>query len=216
MRKIRGILYSIRQRFYFRLNGKKLFYLIDDALKENNIFYWLDFGTLLGAVREHGFIKGDYDMDLSIFYKDHIYVKEALESKGIKMLLYSFIEGRNAVFHKYKYKGIVFDIFFYELNDERDTLTGYSFYSIKNNSPKNKKQIRGVKKLSMPYSGFKEILFLGKTVSIPSDYKQYLSNIYGENYMTPDPKFSHIKNPNRENFIKQYNPDEITGVTRII
>lgn len=44
--------------------------VLDKIFKENDITYWLDCGTLLGAVREGGPIEGDFDIDISIFFND--------------------------------------------------------------------------------------------------------------------------------------------------
>jgi len=44
--------------------------LIRDILQEHNIRYFLHFGTLLGAIREHDFIPHDDDADVGVFDED--------------------------------------------------------------------------------------------------------------------------------------------------
>ena len=49
--------------------------------KKDNITFWLDYGTLLGAVRNNKFIPWDYDFDVGIFFEDvdRVLTKENIE-----------------------------------------------------------------------------------------------------------------------------------------
>lgn len=63
---------------------------VTEILNDLDIFYWLDFGTLLGAVRDEVISDWDHDFDLAtldIDRKKLIIAKKRLESKGFKVVL---------------------------------------------------------------------------------------------------------------------------------
>lgn len=53
----------------------------DRICRKNNLVYWIDYGTLLGAIRHEGFIPWDDDIDVSMPSKDFERFKEIASSE---------------------------------------------------------------------------------------------------------------------------------------
>lgn len=86
--RAQGVLRAAQLMMLDRLNT------IVHLLDENEINYWLDFGTLLGAVLHKGFIPWDEDIDISIKLSDKERLIHLLEANNIE---FSFIEGKNSL-----------------------------------------------------------------------------------------------------------------------
>ena len=85
-----SVLYGMLQpiwRFYYRKCRKRAMKLyacellenMKQILDKNNILFWLDFGTLLGAYRDKDFISYDCDIDIAILYEDAERVRKFIE-----------------------------------------------------------------------------------------------------------------------------------------
>jgi lipopolysaccharide cholinephosphotransferase len=62
--------YTIINLEKFQVLIFELLQIVDSVCKKNNLSYWIDGGTLIGAVRHHGFIPWDDDLDLCLMKKD--------------------------------------------------------------------------------------------------------------------------------------------------
>lgn len=128
-------------------DAKKIMLLIllevDRICKKNNINYWLDSGTLLGAVRHEGFIPWDDDIDICMLPEDYSkFLSIAKQELNMKYFLdnkqtdknaifkYSKIRERKSIFIEKKenenekyHQGIFIDIF--EMNYLKDVAKKY-------------------------------------------------------------------------------------------
>ena len=55
--------------------------IVDKICRKNNIPYFLESGTLLGAVRHGGYIPWDDDIDISVFLSDYSRLRKALQEQ---------------------------------------------------------------------------------------------------------------------------------------
>ena len=116
---------------------------------EHNIKYWLDYGTLLGAIRHDGFIPWDDDMDICMMREDYEkFCKIAPEALGEEFFLqtkstepdfcfeFGKVRLKNTIWMEREwintplnYKGIFVDIFPIESFPESKLQTSFLTYS---------------------------------------------------------------------------------------
>ena len=69
LKKYDAICFRRRKRCFLSC-GNEVLQKAKNALDSENVLFWLDYGTLLGAYREHDFIKHDFDLDIGLWLKD--------------------------------------------------------------------------------------------------------------------------------------------------
>lgn len=162
------------------------------ALESENIFFWLEFGTLLGAYRDNDFIKHDSDIDLGLFLKDYSpRIDELMKKKGFKKVQeYQLDGGEYGLEQTYSYKGVYIDLFYFsEINNE--TLKTHCFANFNEIKALDKKDFFYEEKeiatieIYMKNNGFEKKQFKKQWFNIPNNTKSYLSFHYGEDFMTP-------------------------------
>lgn len=171
-------------QFYFF--SKKIFIDIFHKLEACKIDYFLDFGSLLGCVRLARSIKNDNDIDIGLFYGDPKYndLKKSLILDGY--IQYFLVKDTSGIiietFFKY---GLYIDFYFYQKVNKNDVVT--SIFKKCNEDYSETKLINS-------YIGTRKWLFYGKKVNIPINFDEWLCNIYGPDYIFPDPNYNGSKN----------------------
>lgn len=189
--------------------GMEALQAFKDACTECSKDYWLEFGTLLGAVREKSFIRHDFDLDVGMpadAYTDEF--EKVLLSKGFVKDHFFYLVNvksneKTPSEHAFFYKGIPFDIFL--RFHQGDAFKTYSFNVGEGCAISVTKEYTfSVKE---PLS---KVFINGLELNAPADPTENLSTYYGENFMTPDPNCTENKRKNTH--IKRYTPDEFTGI----
>lgn len=177
LKKLKNI-YNYKERNEYLLkNGEKVLSKIDNIFKEVKIEYWLDYGTLLGCIRDKNFIEYD-DIDLGVIYpieeKKHedmvrLFIKEGFLRERIVL-----VKDRIAI-EKFQFGKITVDIFYYTLSNFTSEIETFS--GIKKEDGKT--EIWSCKNV---YSGVVRQKFKNIEVNVMKNSDLYLKNYYGENY----------------------------------
>lgn len=155
------------------LIDKKLFFKFVNLLEAHDIFFWLDFGTLLGAYRDKSFISGDDDVDLSLWAKDYWNIKQIIDLSGWK---YKSIWRKELTIYHESNPDFHIDLFFYD----KEEINCSAYVYLEN---KTSKEINVESKMIVPkelLEEFKTIKFYGHSFNAPKRTAEYLSCHYGE------------------------------------
>lgn len=154
--------------------------MVTDELEKNNIKYWLECGTLLGAYREGKLIDIDYDMDIGVFNEDSERIKKLMEqmifdNKLNKLPFAKWIDNK------------IYQIDFNTIDDIKPMWLDIYFFNVKNNFAYSSFFTKddGILKCK---SNLRQLINLEKiklydySFYCPSDVELYLKIRYGENF----------------------------------
>lgn len=190
--------YKTRVSFYkqkaFHKNGRTVLARFCKALDEMSCKHWLEFGSLIGAVREHDFIAHDYDIDLGMFLKDRPQnLEKEMKKYGFTRSRYIKVDDGSEAFEEtYVSQGVSIDVFYFHLSEAGDTMYCYEFLTDPEMPSREFMDKVGgfwTMRDTFPYQGFTDYNFLDIPVRIPLNYDEHLKVYYG-NYMQSDPEWN--------------------------
>ncbi len=157
----------------------------NECMTANNFRYTLAFGSMLGAIREHGFIKHDLDIDTWMFIEDdNEKLVPELEKYGFHLLYhYSIDNDKLGKEYTFDYNGCHIDIFF--------IFPAINKYPYCNDFVHEEKHIYLPRRIEMPFS--REIRyekFENLELPVPANAVELCEYRYGKGFMTPNPQWN--------------------------
>ena len=190
-----------KRRLLFLNNGLELLSQFHQCCEENGIKYTLAFGTLLGAIRERGFINHDLDIDVWIWKEDCPNNIETILSQYGFVLDHSFSidDGELGQEETYIYKDVTIDLFY--IYQPIEKLPYCCFFVPARDAVTCQQSMKrygyvSPRRIELPFQHNRMLVSFGTSeLFIPSNYEEILKGRYGENYMIPDPNWTNKDKP---------------------
>lgn len=162
----------------------RLFPVLERICKDHNLSYWIEGGTLLGAVRGKSIIPWDDDADVGMLEEDcERLLNMDLSAYGVELQIHSDTDGGKPALIQFSFPGqnhlVWIDIFPRRLEGDYYVLVGWAKEKWPNNNFER-----------LCYDGHTTYELNGLKVRGPKQPLAYLENAYGGDWRTP--KATHI------------------------
>lgn len=179
----------------FLKNGHQILKEFDKVMVENGYHYSVFAGTLLGAIREHSFIKHDCDIDTMLFHDEYSNsFPNILQNKGFRLIHRFEIEGGSKGLEEtYEKDNVSIDIFFI-YSDEKYPTYQCDFRACEGTTSFVESMVKCGKVITrrneFPVSReIKRVFIDNIEVNAIANAEEWLASRYGDNFMTPNPHF---------------------------
>lgn len=178
----------------FLSNGLEAVRRFHECMETNGYKYVAAYGTMLGAIREHGFIRHDLDIDFWMWKEDDDdRLVKALESYGFKLYAhYSIDNDKLGKEYTFSFKGCHADVFFIY-----PPINKIPYSTLFLEVQRGKKKVRVPMRIELPVSNDRRIeRFETLQLYVPANAEELCVLRYGPDYMTPNPGWDWHKSTN--------------------
>lgn len=197
-----SVAFEDEQREHLHQNGLKALEVFDSVMTENGFKYSLAFGTLLGAVREKGFIKHDADIDVFMWIEDYkSTLKDCLLKQGFSYShTFSIENDKYGKEDTIEFEGVQIDIFYIYPPIQGRTLPYCCDFIVHQDCLSREHSVRkygGVlpRRIEIPMSS--DVIrapFESLMLPVLTNAKEFLRFRYGNDFMTPNPNWINTDN----------------------
>ena len=188
-----------RRRRILRKNGPAVLKRLAEVFEKHGIPAVATYGTMLGFVRDHGFIAHDDDIDIGVMPGEwtpqrlmRVFLEQEKDFRVICALKF-----RDYVTEfKVKYLDVPVDFFFYEDTGSEFLCPLCFFHADVEYPAPNANSVRIVH--SPRFEGITHIPVFGIEFPVMGNYKQMLVALYGESWNVPDKSWNNDKRPHIE------------------
>lgn len=153
--------------------AKENLLLFNKIAKANDFRFVLFWGTLLGAIRENGFIKHDFDIDVVSCDEDKLLdIIPLFQKEGFLFIRYYTSKARTM--YSFSKDGVFIDVY------------------IAKNAGADKYYLCGAKIPASFIDRTEFFSFIGENFLIPQEYEKILVMIYGKDWRIPQDKNGHF------------------------
>lgn len=189
-KKIKIYLVNRKRNLKLQKKGYKVLSDVTTMLKSEKYNIFCAYGTLLGFIRDKGFIAHDCDIDMGIIPTelfDWDKFDKNMNKIGMKLDHQYVMDSGEIAERTYKKDDVSIDFFIYMENKEKNIMYSYVFYKEDENEDTDIRKIRISEAPIIKEIKYEKIH--GILVPIIENNIEYLEKVYGPSWNVPDPNY---------------------------